>query len=46
VRQVSRERVAVFIDWQNLYKGARTAFHDDRGSSRLGMIDPVRLASA
>jgi uncharacterized LabA/DUF88 family protein len=43
VRLVSRERVAVFIDWQNLYKGARTAFHDDRAPGRLGMVDPVRL---
>jgi hypothetical protein len=43
VRQVSRERVGVFIDWQNLYKGARTAFHGDRGPSRLGMVEPVRL---
>ena len=35
--------MAVFVDWQNLYKGARDAFHDDRAPSRLGMVDPVRL---
>jgi hypothetical protein len=43
VRQVSRERVAVFIDWQNLYKGARDAFHGDRSLGRPGMVDSVRL---
>jgi hypothetical protein len=42
--RASVERVIVFIDWQNVYKGARTAFHGDRGSSRLGMVDPVRLS--
>jgi len=41
VRQVSRERVGVFIDWQNLDKGARTAIHCDRGPSRRGMVDPT-----
>jgi hypothetical protein len=43
VRQVSGERVAVFVDRQNLYTGARDAFHDDRAPGRLGMVDPVRL---
>jgi hypothetical protein len=38
----STERVVVFIDWQDPYKGARDAFHDDRAPSRLGMVDPVR----
>jgi uncharacterized LabA/DUF88 family protein len=41
--RVSAERVAVFIDWQNLYKGARGAFHDAQAPSRLGMVDPIRL---
>jgi hypothetical protein len=43
VTRISVERVAVFIDWQNLYKGARHAFYDARAPSRLGMVDPVRL---
>jgi hypothetical protein len=41
--RVSAERVAVFIDWQNLYKGARGAFHDAQAPSRLGMVGPIRL---
>jgi hypothetical protein len=40
----SSERVVVFIDWQNLYKGARDAFHRGQGSGRLGNVDPLRLA--
>lgn len=40
----SSDRVVVFLDWQNLYKGARDAFHDRQAPSRLGMVDPLRLA--
>jgi uncharacterized LabA/DUF88 family protein len=40
----SSERAVVFIDWQNVYKGARDAFHRGQGSGRLGNVDPLRLA--
>jgi uncharacterized LabA/DUF88 family protein len=42
--QVSAERVVVFIDWQNVYKGARDAFHHGQGPGRMGNVDPLRLA--
>jgi len=42
--QRSVERVIVFIDWQNAYKGARDAFHHRQAPGREGMVDPVRLA--
>jgi uncharacterized LabA/DUF88 family protein len=38
------QRVAVFIDWQNVYMGARNAFHGVQAPSRLGMVQPTRLA--
>jgi hypothetical protein len=38
------ERVIVFIDWQNPYKGARDAFHHRQAPGRAGMVDPLRLA--
>lgn len=39
-------RVAVFIDYQNCYKAAREAFHDDRNDpSHEGNLRPVSLAS-
>jgi uncharacterized LabA/DUF88 family protein len=38
------ERVIVFIDWQNIYKGARDAFHHRQAPGRVGMVDPLRLA--
>jgi hypothetical protein len=40
----STERVIVFIDWHNVYKGARDAFHDRQAPGRAGMVDPLRLA--
>jgi len=42
--QVPAERVVVFIDWQNLYKGARDAFHQGQGPRLLGNVGPLRLA--
>jgi hypothetical protein len=42
--RVAPEQVVVFIDWQNLYKGARDAFHQGQGSRLLGNVQPVRLA--
>jgi uncharacterized LabA/DUF88 family protein len=41
----STERVIVFIDWQNVYRGARDAFHHRQAPGRAGMVDPRRLAS-
>jgi uncharacterized LabA/DUF88 family protein len=38
------ERVIVFVDWQNVYKGARDAFHHRQAPGRAGMVDPLRLA--
>jgi uncharacterized LabA/DUF88 family protein len=38
------ERMVVFIDWQNLYKGARDAFHQGHGPRLLGNVRPLRLA--
>jgi uncharacterized LabA/DUF88 family protein len=37
------DRAVVFIDWQNVYKGARDAFHSGRGPGRRGNVDPLRL---
>jgi uncharacterized LabA/DUF88 family protein len=42
--RVAPEQVVVFIDWQNVYKGARDAFHQGQGSRLLGNVQPVRLA--
>ncbi len=38
------DRVAVFIDWQNVYKGAREAFGLYSQPSEHGNISPYRLA--
>ena len=37
-------RVAVFIDYQNVYRGARRAFFNESDPGVLGQIDPWRLA--
>ncbi len=37
-------RVAVFIDWQNVYKAARRAFGLERMPSKHGNFSPYRLA--
>ena len=37
-------RVAVFIDWQNCYHCARTAFHDPLDPSRYGNVRPRAFA--
>lgn len=36
-------RVVVFLDWQNVYKGARSAFHYNRGPVQLGNVHPMLL---
>ncbi|MEU9685690.1 NYN domain-containing protein [Amycolatopsis japonica] len=38
------ERVVVFLDYQNVYKGARSAFHDHWEPHWQGQINPVELA--
>jgi uncharacterized LabA/DUF88 family protein len=38
------ERVVVFLDWQNVYKGAREAFHQPTSASESGQVSPLRLA--
>jgi hypothetical protein len=42
--QRSTERVVVLVDRQNLYKGARDAFHQGQGPRLLGNVRPLRLA--
>jgi uncharacterized LabA/DUF88 family protein len=37
-------RVVVFLDWQNVYKGAREAFCAIGASHWQGQVDPVALA--
>ena len=38
------ERVALFVDWQNVFNGARALFHRGQQSqSTSGQIDPVKL---
>ncbi len=37
-------RVAVFIDWMNVYKAARTAFGLEQESGVRGQIDPLQAA--
>lgn len=40
------KRVMVFIDYQNMYRGARRAFHDHRFDPHFyGQVDPVKLAT-
>ena len=36
-------RVSLFIDFQNAYRGARTAFHEEQGPSSYGQISPRSL---
>jgi uncharacterized LabA/DUF88 family protein len=38
------DRVVVFLDWQNVYNGAREAFCTNRSPHWQGQIDPVALA--
>lgn len=36
-------RIALFIDWMNVYKAARDAFGLEDESSARGQIDPYKL---
>jgi len=38
------DRVVVFLDWQNVYKGAREAFCTLQAPHWQGQVDPVALA--
>jgi uncharacterized LabA/DUF88 family protein len=38
------DRVAVFLDWQNVYKGARETFCTRNAPHWEGQVDPVALA--
>jgi hypothetical protein len=38
------DRVIVFLDYQNVYQGARSAFHAFGGPHWQGQVDPIRLA--
>jgi len=40
---VNLARTVLFIDYQNVYKGARETFHELRASPQCGQIDPMRL---
>ena len=37
------DRVALFVDYQNVYSSARRVFHDNRGPGRLGQIWPLAV---
>jgi uncharacterized LabA/DUF88 family protein len=39
------DRVVVFLDWQNVYKGAREAFATYGAAHWQGQVDPVALAA-
>jgi uncharacterized LabA/DUF88 family protein len=41
--RVGMGRIVVFLDWQNVYRGARSAFHNNRGPVQLGNVHPMRL---
>lgn len=36
-------RVVVFLDYQNVYRGARRAFHSEHDAHWCGQVDPVKL---
>jgi len=38
------DRVIVFLDYQNVYRGARRAYHEDYDPHWCGQIDPIELA--
>jgi len=38
------EQVAVFLDWQNVYRRARESFHDVYADSHCGQVVPLDLA--
>ena len=42
--QAAATRLVVFLDYQNVYSGAREAFHPYRASYTEGQVDPVKLA--
>lgn len=37
------QRVIVFLDWQNVYSGARRLFHSSHSPHVQGQVDPVLL---
>jgi hypothetical protein len=37
------DRVVVFLDYQNVYRGARGCLHDDWAPHTSGQIDPLKL---
>jgi len=39
------ERVVVFLDYQNVYHGARRTFFDNRGPASCGHVNPFNLGS-
>jgi uncharacterized LabA/DUF88 family protein len=39
------DRVVVFLDYQNVYKGARASFHSDDDHHVCGQIDPFTLGT-
>jgi len=40
------KRVIVFVDYQNLYKGARESFHTTDASGENGQVHPLQLGEA
>jgi hypothetical protein len=38
------DRVVVFLDWQNVYRGAREAYSAYQAPHWEGQVDPVLLA--
>ena len=41
-----KSRVVVFLDYQNVYYGAREAFHPHGAAPQAGQVDPLPLAQA
>lgn len=40
------DRVVLFLDYQNVYRGARETFHEPSDNHRCGQIDPLKLGQA
>lgn len=43
MRAVTPPRLVVFLDYQNVYKGARECFHDRSAPHFNGQVDPIKL---
>ena len=46
MKNSSLDRLAVYIDYQNAYRGARQAFGSESDHHTVGQFDPMRVAKA